>query len=204
MSPGPGAAWPAVLAYGRVRLRPLRRGDRPAWNRLRAQNADWLEEWEATSPVPDAGPAPSFTQYVRELSREARAGRALPFAIDVDGALVGQITVSPIAYGSLCAGSVGYWVSRDVAGRGIAPTAVALVTDHCWYAAGLHRVEVAIRPENARSLRVVAKLGFREEGPRPRYLHIRGAWRDHRIFALTPEEVPGGLLRRWHEPSGGG
>ena len=36
------------------------------------------------------------------------------------------------------------------------------------------------------------KLGFREEGLRPRYLHIDGAWRDHLVFALTAEEVPEG------------
>ncbi|MGO4755672.1 GNAT family N-acetyltransferase, partial [Streptomyces sp. 2MCAF27] len=25
-----------------------------------------------------------------------------------------------------------------------------------------------------------------------------GAWRDHLVFALTAEEVPEGLLARWH------
>ena len=48
------------------------------------------------------------------------------------------------------------------------PTALALVADHCFSAVGLHRVEVNIRPENAASLRVVEKLGFREEGTRRR------------------------------------
>lgn len=198
MSGPPPGAWPAVLADGTIRLRPLRRRDRAAWFLLRAENVTWLEEWEATSPLPAGGPPPSFGRYVADLGREGRAGRALPFAIEYDGALVGQLTVAPIAYGAMCAGSIGYWVARAVAGRGIAPTAVALAVDHCWTEAALHRVEVAIRPENGPSLRVVAKLGFREEGIRPRYLHIRGAWRDHRVFALTPEEVPGGLLRRWH------
>ena len=45
---------------------------------------------------------------------------------------------------------------------------------------------------------MVEKLGFREEGLRPRYLHIDGAWRDHLVYALTAEEVPEGLLNRWH------
>jgi ribosomal-protein-alanine N-acetyltransferase len=41
---------------------------------------------------------------------------------------------------------------------------------------------------------------------RERYLHIQGVWRDHRTFALTAEEVPGGLLARWRatRPGGGG
>ncbi len=63
---------------------------------------------------------------------------------------------------------------------------------------GLHRIEVCIRPENAPSRRVVEKLGLREEGLRPRYLHIDGAWRDHLVYAVTAEEVPEGLLNRWH------
>jgi ribosomal-protein-alanine N-acetyltransferase len=46
---------------------------------------------------------------------------------------------------------------------------------------------------------VVEKLGFREEGTRRAFLHIAGAWRDHRSFALTADEVPGGMLRRWHQ-----
>ena len=50
-------------------------------------------------------------------------------------------------------------------------------------------MEINIRPENAPSLRVVEKLGFRDEGYRPRFLHINGEWADHRTFALTSEEV---------------
>ena len=67
--------------------------------------------------------------------------------------------------------------------------------DHCFCAAGLHRIEIAIRPENSNSLRVVEKLGLREVGYAPRFLHIDGAWRDHRIYAVTVEECPGRAAR---------
>src|SRR5699024_3608370 len=97
----------------------------------------------------------------------------------------------------LLSASVGYWISEHVAGRGIIPTAVALVCDWCFTDLGLHRVEINIRPENAASLRVVAKLGFREEGVRKSFLHIQGRWADHRSFALTAEEVGPGVLQRW-------
>ncbi|SCD87046.1 ribosomal-protein-alanine N-acetyltransferase [Streptomyces sp. SolWspMP-sol7th] len=97
----------------------------------------------------------------------------------------------------MCSAHVGYWVDQDIAGRGVMPTAVALAVDHCFFRMGLHRIEVCIRPENGPSRRVVEKLGFREEGLRPRYLHIDGGWRDHLVFALTAEEVPHGLLTRW-------
>ena len=84
----------------------------------------------------------------------------------------------------------------DVAGRGVMPTAVALVIDHCFRSAGLHRIEIAIRPENSNSLRVVEKLGIREVGYAPRFLHIDGGWRDHRLYAITVEECPEGMLAR--------
>ncbi|MBB2924021.1 GNAT family N-acetyltransferase [Cellulomonas cellasea] len=195
------AGWPVVLADGDVRLRPLRRRDQGAWMALRAANATWLEPWDATSPVAVLGPRPTFGEFVRALNRQARTGSALPFAIDYGDRLVGQLTVSSITYGSLCSAAIGYWVSRDVAGRGIMPTAVALATDHCFGPVGLHRVEVNIRPENAPSLRVVEKLGFRDEGLREKYLHIGSAWCDHRTFALTVEDVPDGLLARWRARS---
>nr|WP_281268424.1 GNAT family protein [Xylanimonas oleitrophica] len=183
---------------GSVVLRPLRRRDGNDWMRLRAENHAWLEPWEATSPGGQSASA-TFGEYVRLLGQQARSGSTLPFAVELDGALVGQLTVSSITYGSLCSGSIGYWVSRDVAGRGVIPTAVAMATDYCFAVLGLHRVEINIRPENARSLRVVEKLGFRDEGLRRRYLHIQGEWRDHRTFALTTEDVPGGLLARWQQ-----
>ena len=89
-------------------------------------------------------------------------------------------------------------LDRPAAGRSrIIPTAVALAVDYCFQVMALHRIEIAIRPENTKSLRVVAKLGFRPEGLRPRYLHIDGDWRDHLVFALNADEVPEGLMQRW-------
>jgi ribosomal-protein-alanine N-acetyltransferase len=190
--------WPVVLREGGVVLRPLRHRDARRWRAVRSVNAGWLGPWEATHPDEGSAP-PTFGQMVRRFNREARAGRMLPFAVDLDGELVGQLTVSGITWGSLRSAHAGYWVDRRVAGRGVIPTALALAVDHCFFSVGLHRIEVNIRPENAASLRVARKLGFRYEGLRRRYLHIDGDWRDHDTFALTAEEVPGGLLARWRE-----
>lgn len=61
----------------------------------------------------------------------------------------------------------------------------------------LHRLEVAIRPENRNSLRVVEKLGLRREGLREAYMHVDGAWRDHVVYVLHAEDVgPAGVIGR--------
>ena len=196
-----------MLTDGAITLRPIKLRDQRAWREVNQRNREWLRPWEATIPPAPPGltppSRPSYRQMVRHLRAEAQGGRMLPFVVEYQGRLAGQLTVAGITWGSMCSGHIGYWVDRAVAGRGVMPTAVALATDHCFRTVGLHRIEICIRPENAPSRRVVEKLGFREEGLRPRYLHIDGAWRDHLVYALTTEEVPEGLLARWHHTAPG-
>ncbi|MFY0407205.1 GNAT family N-acetyltransferase [Solicola sp. PLA-1-18] len=177
-------------------MRPLQRADASAWARLHRESREWLTPWEATLPEGSLPGAASFRQMVRGLRAQARDGRSLPFVTTYDGQMVGQVTVSGVTWGSARWAQVGYWIDRSHAGRGITPIAVAMVVDHCLSAVGLHRIEIAIRPENVASLAIVHKLGLRQVGLAPKYLHIDGAWRDHLLFAVTAEEAPRGLLAR--------
>jgi ribosomal-protein-alanine N-acetyltransferase len=184
-----------TLRDGVTVLRPIRvRDARPLEAELIESRA-WLRPWEATSPT--APMSWDTKASIRNLLSAARAGTGLPFIIETEGRLAGQLNVSGMTYGSLASATIGYWVGAGFAGRGLTPTAVALATDHVFFTVGLHRMEICIRPENGPSLRVVEKLGFRYEGLRRRYIHINGDWRDHFCFALTVEEVPQGVLQRW-------
>lgn len=187
--------WPvaveAVHLDRRIKLRPLRtRADRNEYLQLRRDNSDWNRPWDSSAPVP-LPTGMSFAQMVRQQDREAKAGRLLPFVLEVDGAMAGQVHLFGISRGALLSGSAGYWIAESLAGQGIMPFALAMTMDHGFGREGLHRVEVNIRPDNPRSLRVVQKLGLRDEGLRERYLHIDGKWRDHRTFALTTEDLDG-------------
>ncbi|KNX38044.1 GNAT family N-acetyltransferase [Luteipulveratus halotolerans] len=198
--------WPVTLEglhYGtHVRLRPMHaRRDRSAFALLRRDNAEWTRAWDSTSPHPQAGQL-SFGRVVRAQEREARDGRLLPFALEVDGELAGQVHLFNIVRGALQSGAAGYWIAERHAGRGIVPYALALMIDHALGPLRLHRVEVNIRPENTKSLRVVAKLGLRDEGVRRGYLHIAGEWHDHRSFAVTTEDLAGqSAVQRLHHDS---
>lgn len=187
----------ATLRDGSVTIRPIRLRDARVLERELAMNRSWLRQWEATNPH---GPVSFDTRAsIRSLQSNTRSGAGIAFAIEVDGEFAGQLNVSSIAYGSLSSATIGYWVAERFAGRNVTPTAVALATDHCFFTVGLHRMEICIRPENEPSLRVVEKLGFRYEGLRRRFIHINGDWRDHFCFALTVEELPQGVLRRWKD-----
>ncbi|MDT7571040.1 MAG: [ribosomal protein S5]-alanine N-acetyltransferase [Actinomycetota bacterium] len=195
--------WPVSLQDGRVGLRPLRMRDATAWSEVRIRNERWLAPWEGrpeSQPPATWGDRHSpvvFSAMLRNVRKESRAGRSLPLAVTYDGRLAGQVTASNVVRGAFDSASVGYWVDGALAGRGVLPTALAMLVDHCFGPVGLHRIEANIRPENTASRRVVEKLGFREEAMHLRYLFIDGAWRDHLSFAVTREDVPEGMLQRW-------
>jgi ribosomal-protein-alanine N-acetyltransferase len=204
MHPG----WPAELGWGPVALHPLRRRDAAEWSRLRLANESWLSRWEPSHSVPwrDRHTPAAYRAMRRAVARRARSGTSLPFAVRVEGRLAGQVTVDNVVRGALRSGYLGYWIDREVAGRGMASLAVALVCDHAFGAVGLHRVQADIRPENLPSQRLVQRLGFQQEGLLRRYLDIDGDWRDHLAFALLAEDLPGGVLAHWRRrsPSTGG
>ena len=193
--------WPARLAHGAVEVRPFRGRDAAAWTEVRRRNEAWLSPWEGRPPSHprlrwEVRHTPAvFHAQLRSQRKEARAGRLLPFAVLVAGAVRGAVTVGGVTRGAFDSAHVGYWVDEAVAGRGVTSTALALVLDHCFGPVGLHRVEANVRPENAPSLAVVRRLGFVEEALHRRFLFIDEDWRDHVGFALLAEDVPaGGVL----------
>jgi len=197
--------WPVTLRAGALVLRPLRRADQANWNQVRAANVAWLAQWDATAP-PQMGPGVgSFVDMLRGQRAQARDGRALPWVLAWDeswpknsthSSLIGQITVSGIVRGSAQSAYIGYWIDHRWAGRGLVPLGVALASDYCFQTLRLHRLEIDILPENERSHKVVAKVGYRPDGQRSSMLHINGTWRDHDAFIMTEDEAPRSLTAR--------
>jgi ribosomal-protein-alanine N-acetyltransferase len=105
--------------------------------------------------------------------------------------LVGRIQLTGIALGPFENAHVGYFVSERHDGRGYATEAVRQAVDAAFGPLALHRVQAAVMPRNIASIRVLEKLGFREEGFARRYLRISGDWEDHKLYAVTREEWRG-------------
>lgn len=180
---------PIKLQHGDVSLRLIEQSDKKTWEEIRSRNQDWLVPWDSTNPAGDSTNV-GFRVYVRRLRAGFREQSVVPLVIEHNGRVVGQITLGNVVWGSLRQGYVGYWIDSRVAGRGIVPTAVALILDYAFQDCELHRVEISIRPENVASLRVVEKLGLKSEGIRRKYLHIAGDWRDHYAYVAIAEELP--------------
>jgi [ribosomal protein S5]-alanine N-acetyltransferase len=186
---------PLRVPAGVVRLRAVRMRDGAQWSRIRLADRKHLEPWE---PSADGDWAMRHTvsawpALISGLRAEARKGRMLPYVIELDGRFCGQLTIGNVTHGALRSAWIGYWVPQSATGGGVATAALALGLDHCFGPVMLHRVEATVRPENAASRAVLAKVGFREEGLLRRYLEVDRAWRDHLLMAITVEEVQGSV-----------
>ncbi|NMM94625.1 GNAT family N-acetyltransferase [Bifidobacterium oedipodis] len=178
-------------------LRPLTLDDADEWNDVRWRNNDWLAPWESGDPA-HGGPI-SYNQWVQRQRRNEQRGTDVVFAIEYQMHIVGQISLGAICYGAMRTGIIGYWVDQQYIGRGFAPMAVCLLADWALgdpFGPALHRLEIAILPENTRSLAVARKVGAHHEGLRERYMYVNGRWRDHVTFALLAEDLREGFCAR--------
>jgi [ribosomal protein S5]-alanine N-acetyltransferase len=103
------------------------------------------------------------------------------------GAMAGMITIDSIIRGRFQSASLSYAAFAPAAGRGYMSEGLALVLRYAFTELRLHRLEASIQPANQASLRLVRRLGFRQEGFSPDMLFIDGAWRGHERWAVTSE-----------------
>lgn len=186
------ATGPMVRGDG-VRLRPPRASDYSAWSRLREGSRDYLQPWEPAWPEDDLTKA-AFKRRLSIYAREMELGNAWPFFVfSEDGeTLFGAVTLSNVRRGVAETGTIGYWIGRPHAGRGVATAAVRTLVRYAFDRLELHRLEAACLPTNAGSRRVLEKSGFRQEGYARAYLKINGEWADHLLFGLVEDEVDRG------------
>jgi ribosomal-protein-alanine N-acetyltransferase len=110
---------------------------------------------------------------------------------EAPGRVIGQVRFSQISRGPFYSAMLGYSIDAGCEGRGLMHEAlVAALADAFGPRVALHRVQANARPENARSLRLLERLGFEREGLAKEYLFIDGAWRDHVLTALRAPDWP--------------
>lgn len=175
-----------VLRGIKTKLRMPLSGDYAEWSRLRAESRHFLRPWEPTWPRDDLTRM-AYRRRVRRYHREIRADEGYAVFVFEDGEdrLVGGITLAHVKRGVTQSCSLGYWAGERFAGRGLMSDAVRTIVPFCFDVLGLNRIEAATLPHNERSITLLKRVGFTEEGYARRFLCINGAWRDHILFALV-------------------
>ena len=128
--------------------------------------------------------------YLAHAATHAAQGLALPWAIAdrVDDRLIGTATLHSLRLDQGRA-EIGYALSADRQGRGLASEALRLVLDHAFGPLGLRRIEADVDPRNASSCRLLEALGFAREGL------LRDRWQ---VAGETCDSALYGLLAREH------
>lgn len=130
-----------------------------------------------------------FDAYLESLDFERKVG--LVAREVTTRAPVGVFSLSEISRGPFQSAYLGFYGLHGQTGRGLMSEALRLVVRWAFDVVGLHRVEANIQLGNQRSLNLVKRVGFRQEGYSPRYLHIDGEWRDHERWAILSDEFAG-------------
>ena len=166
----------------------------PAVADYQQRNTAHFERWDPSYPPGHFEPA-QIAERLLQGEQAFAAGNAFRYWLslrETPAELAGQVHISQISRGAFQSAVLGYSLDGACQGRGLMDEALrALVAEMFGPEVHLHRIQAAIRPENARSRNVLLRLGFEREGLSRRYLHINGAWRDHEVFALINPDWPG-------------
>ncbi|MBN1967267.1 MAG: GNAT family N-acetyltransferase [Anaerolineae bacterium] len=83
---------------------------------------------------------------------------------------------------------IGYDLARAYWNQGYMTEALRAVLAWCFETVGVNRVQAMTLPWNVASMRVLHKLGFREEGILREYVYFKDAFQDLRMFALLKRD----------------
>jgi ribosomal-protein-alanine N-acetyltransferase len=165
------------LEHGLVLLRPIEAQDIEPWFSYLSQPVVFEHtSWNVRSPA-------DLAHYVWS-PEEFTESSLLRFAIALrtTNALVGTAgfhTVSP----QNATAELAYDLAQAYWGKGIA-TSVCLQLTHWGHAsAGLARVQATVLKTNLRSMRVLERSGFEQEGLLRSYRKVRGSSRDFYMYA---------------------
>ena len=171
---------PIQLSHG-LELRLVHADDAARLADAYTRNREYLAPWE---PLRNDE---FFTEAwhadeIRLQLESAGEGRSLPLVITDGEEIVGRVNLSNIVRGASQSASLGYWVDRRYAGRGVGTAAVRAAAETARDELTLHRLEAGTLVHNHRSQRVLVNAGFEPIGLAPQYLRIAGTWQDHRLF----------------------
>ncbi len=176
---------PVVLENRFVRLEPLE--DRHHEPLRFACNED-----------PELWPALYFRSYGSEhfdagwhdLVAGQSAGTRIPFAVMVDGTLVGMSSYIDIQRGNRALEIGTTYYQPSARGGPVNPAAKRLLLEHA-FACGANRVAFKVDDRNARSQAAMTKLGARREGVlRHDMITWTGHVRSSVVFSILAEEWP--------------
>lgn len=164
----------------RVRLCTVSRADAEALVAFQIENRAHLQPWEPLR-APEFFTVTAAEQRLALMEQQMTDGASLHLLLRgrITGAVLGECNFTNIVRGPFQACFLGFSIGSRYEGRGLMSEALSTAIDHVFNQYRLHRIMANHRPENLRSGKLLAKLGFEREGLARAYLKINGEWADH-------------------------
>lgn len=175
------------LETTRLVLSPVEPADASdLWLAVEASRAH-LEKWLPWVPFNTDLDA-SF-RYCEASASDWDHSRALRFSIRERGTrrflgVVGLESLAPLHQSA----ELGYWLRVDAARHGCMSEASRATVAWAFKRLNAHRIRVAAATDNAASLGVIRKLGFRFEGIAREAERCQGRWLNHALFSLLAND----------------
>jgi [ribosomal protein S5]-alanine N-acetyltransferase len=188
------------LQTERLILRLAEPADIPALREFHIANAEHLAP---TAPLrPPDFLTSAFWERDVARSQEAfllgRSARLSLFRRDAPGTVIGAFNFNNIVREAAQYADVGLALDRDHEGKGLMTEAGHAAISYAFGDLALHRLNACYLPTNARSARLLRRLGFVVEGYRRAFLRIQGRWQDQVLVGrINPDWRP---LQN-HQPS---
>lgn len=122
-------------------------------------------------------------------SGDPRAAGWFQYAIaprEAQDVLIGDIGV--LLHENRMQAEIGFTLDRRYQGRGYATEAVRAMLGYLFGELKLRRVSAECDARNARSARLLERVGFRREGLRRQHTWAKGEWTDDLLFGLLASE----------------
>ncbi|NWC93802.1 MULTISPECIES: GNAT family N-acetyltransferase [unclassified Pseudomonas] len=173
----------AGIRTARLLLLPAQPSHACALQAYLRENRDYLQAWE---PSRDEAffELDTITERLETMADKTASGEALHLLLFSQDKIVGACNFSNVVRGAFQACHLGYALAESAQGQGLMHEALKAAIAHVFDEMQLHRIMANYRPENERSARLLARLGFEREGEARAYLKINGVWADHVLTAL--------------------
>jgi ribosomal-protein-serine acetyltransferase len=146
--------------------------------RHRGDLREWLTWVDSTRSAADV------RRYAQYAQAQYERHSAFDYAIRANGRVVGAIGLHSLDWDNRSA-QMGYWISPDVRGRGVAARAGAALTAYAFQKLDLHRIEIRCVVDNVRSRAVAQRLGYAFEGTLTGAYRLHGTYRDIALYGRT-------------------
>jgi RimJ/RimL family protein N-acetyltransferase len=187
-----GSMFHAIVTE-RLILRDLQPADAETLMRYRADpEVSRYQSWAPAS-------ADQFRSYLEELAGRGpdtpSAWYQIGVALRSTGELIGDCGIHIFEDRRLA--EIGITLAPQFQYRGCATEALRGIVNYLFGELRKHRISASVDPRNIRSIRLMQRLGFRQEAHMIESLWFKGQWVDDVVFAMLARE----WKKKWGDPT---